>query len=641
MFDLFRSRDKAVRYLLGALLMLVALSMVITLIPGFGSGGGGQNETVVAVIGDEQVTLSEVQRAIANMQRSGRMQPEMFQIFVPQMVDQMITERAMALEASRLGFEITEADTVSAIRTYVPQLFQDGKFVGKETYSAFLEQQGTNIQEFEANVTRQALLNRVRAVVTQGVVVSPVEIEQEFRKRNERATIEYAKVTTDKFRSEIAVTEAEIAAEYNRDKASFRLPERRSYTLLVLNTATVQQQNASLGEAELRKMYEAGKDRFRTGERVHVRHILLKTTDKPKEEQAKIRTKAEELLKQIRGGADFAALAKANSEDTGSAVKGGDLDWVVRGQSLKAFEEPAFSLKPKDVSNVVQTEYGFHILQVLEKQEAHLKTFEEVQGELKEDAQRQKGSEAAEKAIDALQAAVRNGIKDPEKVAAELRLGVTKIESAAPGTRHTDLTKDLDEAIHGLPKGGVTPAMPVPLNKYVVGVVTAVIPAGPAELKDVAASIRARMEGGRAISVLAAKGTALLAAAKQSGDLKKAAQAMGLEYKAPPDFTRNGAVEGVGTGTVILDAFTKPIGEVFGPIPAGNESVIAKVVSRTEPNLAELGAQRDAIREEIRARKTKERVELFEDGLREHLIKQGKIKINQDVLKNLLANYRG
>ena len=110
-------------------------------------------------------------------------------------------------------------------------------------------------------------------------------------------------------------------------------------------------------------------------DRRRVRHILLKTADKPADELPKLQAKAEDLLKQLRAGADFAALARQHSEDTGSAAKGGDLDWVVRGQTVKAFEEAAFSLPLKQVSNVIKTEYGLHILEVLEKQEAHVKTF--------------------------------------------------------------------------------------------------------------------------------------------------------------------------------------------------------------------------------------------------------------------------
>ncbi|MSV30688.1 MAG: hypothetical protein EXQ52_18370, partial [Bryobacterales bacterium] len=370
MFDLFRSRDKAVRYLLGSLLMVVALSMVITLIPGFGSGSG-TTETIVAEVGKEAITLRDVQKALANAQRNRSMPPEMFQFFIPQLVDQMITERAIAYEAGRLGFEVTESDTASAIRNIVPQLFQEGKFVGKETYSAFLEQQGLSIPEFESQIARQVLLNRVRGIALQSIAVSPVEIEQEFRKRNEKAKIEFVKIDQAKYRAEAAASQAEMLDYFNKNKASFSIPETRALKLLVLDPAKFAG-GVVVSDDDIRKAYESSKDRYRTGERVKIRHILLKTTGKPKEEHPKIRARMEDILKKLQGGADFADLAKKNSEDTGSAVKGGDLDWVVKGQMVKNFEQASFSLKVKELSKIVETEYGYHVLQVMEKEDARL-----------------------------------------------------------------------------------------------------------------------------------------------------------------------------------------------------------------------------------------------------------------------------
>jgi peptidyl-prolyl cis-trans isomerase D len=135
-------------------------------------------------------------------------------------------------------------------------------------------------------------------------------------------------------------------------------------------------------ESELRKAYDANKDKYRTPERVRERHILISTMNKPKEEQAKLEAKAADILKQIRAGGDFAELAKKNSDDPGSAQKGGDLDWVTRGQMVKPFEEASFKLKPNEISDLVKTDYGFHIIQVQQREDARLKPFDEVKAEL-------------------------------------------------------------------------------------------------------------------------------------------------------------------------------------------------------------------------------------------------------------------
>src|SRR4051812_31051901 len=131
MFDLFRSREKSVRILLGALLLLVALSMLTYLIPNYNTGASA-NDTVVADVGKEPLTLYEVQRVIQSSVRGRSVPPEMIPHMVPQIIDQMITERALEYEARRLGFRVSEADTANAIRTMLPSMFQDGKFVGKD-----------------------------------------------------------------------------------------------------------------------------------------------------------------------------------------------------------------------------------------------------------------------------------------------------------------------------------------------------------------------------------------------------------------------------------------------------------------------------------------------------------------------------
>src|SRR5436305_12471698 len=150
MFDLFRSRDKAVRILLGALLVVVGLSMLTYLIPTYNTGGSSANDVVVAEIGKDAITLPEVQRVVQNAMRGRQMPPEILPSYVPQMIDNMINERALAYDAERLGFEVTDAQIGDAIRLYVPNLFQDGKFVGKEAYASLLSQQNLTIPEFEA-----------------------------------------------------------------------------------------------------------------------------------------------------------------------------------------------------------------------------------------------------------------------------------------------------------------------------------------------------------------------------------------------------------------------------------------------------------------------------------------------------------
>ena len=221
-------------------------------------------------------------------------------------MDQLITERAVAYQAQRMGMEVTEADVAAAIRSILPQLFQGDQFAGRDAYASFLSQQNLTIESFEASVTRQVLLERMRSIALQGVIVSPQEIEQAFRARNDKTKIEYVKVSAEVLKSQVKPSRAEQMRDYfTKAAASFRIPEKRSLNLLVVDQAKVEA-SVNVPEADLERVYKAEPDRFRIPDRVKARHILIGTSDKPKEDEPKLKAKAEALLKQLRGGADFA-----------------------------------------------------------------------------------------------------------------------------------------------------------------------------------------------------------------------------------------------------------------------------------------------------------------------------------------------
>jgi peptidyl-prolyl cis-trans isomerase D len=218
MFDLFRSRDKAVRILLTVILSLVALSMVGYLIPSYGGGGPTPNDNVVADVGNSKVTVRDVQMAIRAQTRNREMPPGMLQHYVPQIINQMITEKAMIYQAGRMGFLVTEADTAKAIRDQMPQLFPNGQFVGAAAYAAVLQQQEMTIPEFEEYMSNQILLNRLRSVALESTVVSNADIEHEFRLKNEKATIDYVKVSPKSVQADVKVSPEELKDYFEKNK---------------------------------------------------------------------------------------------------------------------------------------------------------------------------------------------------------------------------------------------------------------------------------------------------------------------------------------------------------------------------------------------------------------------------------------
>jgi peptidyl-prolyl cis-trans isomerase D len=641
MFDLFRSRAKAVRYLLGALLMIVALSMVVTLIPGYGTGGSQQDQ-VIANIGKETITAKDVQQQMQAAMRNRAFPPEMASYYVGQLIDEMISTRSLIYQAKRMGFEITDADLARALRTNFPQLFPNGQFVGKEAYAAILQQRGITIQEFEDQLRQDLLMSRLTSLANDGVVVTPDEIAQEFRRRNEKVKLDYITISAAKFQGEVKVTPEAVRSYFETNRAQFRTPEKRSFDMLVADEARLGQKIA-ISDADLRRAYDQNKDQFRVPERVHVRHILLKTTDKPKEEVPKIQARAEDLLKQIKGGADFAELAKKNSDDPGSASKGGDLGWIVRDQTVKAFEAAAFALKPKELSSVIKTEYGFHILQVLEKEDAHLKPFEEVKDLIAQEMKKQQVFDSMQKIADQARDELAKNPQQAAKIASNLDLNLIHVDKAAAGAPIPELgnNPDFSDAISALQKGGVTQVMQAPGNKLVVAVVTDVVPARPADLADVEGQIRETLVARGVQSLLMQRANEAAEKAKASGDLAKVAKEMGLEVKTTQQFGQDGAADGIGPASMLKPAFTQPVGSIFGPVAVSNDRFVVRIQNRIPADMTKLDAARPEIMATLKQRKGRERMELFMDSVRNSLVRDGKVKVHPDVMNRVISSYRG
>lgn len=642
MFDLFRRRDTTVRYVLMGLLGLVALSMVVTLIPGFGTGmGSSQSDQLIAEVAGEPVNFREAATRIEGAVRRTGMPRNTAYALANNVLDDLITQKAVEYEAKRLGFSVTDEDLGTAIRAMFPTLFPNGKFMGREAYASILAQQNLSIAEFEASMRSQLLVQKIASLIGEGIIVTPSEIEAEYKKNNEKIKIEFVKLTQAAMAKNLTVSDADVRAEYDRKKATLKVPEKRAVTLLLVDEARVAA-GLQANEADLRRAYEDQKDRFRTAERVNSRHILIKTTEKPESEIPKLQAKAEALLKQLQGGADFAELAKKNSEDPGSAAKGGELGFLVKGQTVKNFEEALFTLKPKELSKVVKTEYGFHIIQVLAREDARLQPFEEVRGVLQAETQRQLIYERMQRNIDALRAGVIKSPGDLEKLAqqynaAALRMPLAgQAESVFPGVGPNP---DFAAQIFGLRKGESTSVIQGQGNTLAIAVLNDIQPERPSTFEEAQAKLKADLLNARAATLLTERSLALAAKARSGADLKKLAAEFGGEYKTAPEFARNGAAEGIGSAGIMSSIFGKPVGTVSDPFGFGQDRYVARVTEVIPADLGKLAQERDGVAGAIKEERGRERSALFTDGLVQKLTKDGKIKINDANRKRLLNQF--
>jgi peptidyl-prolyl cis-trans isomerase D len=643
MFDLFRSRDKAVRILLGAILAVVALSMVTYLIPGGpGTSSGGDSATTVAEIGDQKITVIMAQRAIQNALRGSSLQPAFYSVYIPRIIDSIVNDRAMAYEAKRQGFKVTDDDINLAVQNQLPpSFFQDGKLVHQAELESALAQQNMTIADMRAEAERSLIVNRLRVIALEGTLVPMQQIEQEYRQRNEKVKIDYVLISSAKLESEVKIDNAAMEDYYNKNKAMFRTPAKKSYAYMVfdpLQIATTFQ----ISDADLQRAYQANLDQFRVAERAQARHILLMTDDK-KGNDAEVKAKAEGILKQLRSGADFAELAKKDSQDPGSGAKGGDLGWVTRGQMVKPFEDAVFSQKVGVIGDLVKTQYGYHIVQVTERENAHVRPFEEVKGEIERAAKQKRANDMTTQLADKAAADLRKDPAHPDAVAAAAKEPLIRAENLLPGEPFPQIgpSKELDQAVASLNQNEVTPPVVIGNNRIVVAVVTGVNPAHASSFQEAEAQIKKALTAERLEVLLSQKASDLVAKTKAlDGDLKKAAASMGFEMKTSPEVDRVASIEGIGATTSLPGLFDKPVGDILGPVPLDNQRVIAKIVSKTEPNVADMATQITAIRNDLKSKLARERNMIFEDGVRQTLQKEGKIKIHQDVIDRLIAGYR-
>ncbi|MEO8593266.1 MAG: peptidyl-prolyl cis-trans isomerase [Candidatus Solibacter sp.] len=640
MFDLFRSRDKAVRILLGGLLLVVALSMLTYLVPSY-NNGVSTSDQVIAEIGKDTITLAETQRLIQAQMRSRQLPADILPTFIPQMLDQMVAERAMVMEAERMGIVVTDADVSNAIREMVPSLFPDGKFVGKDVYAGMLAQQNMTIEQFENDLKRQVMVTRLRDIAMEGTIVTPAEIEAAFNKKNEKVKVEFVRLTADKYKAESQPTAQEMQDFFKANTARYQQPEKKNLTLLVADEAKIEA-SVTVSDADLQRMYSQNQEAFRTPERVKARHILFKTQGKSPAEEAAIKTKAENVLKQIKSGGDFAKLAKENSED-GSAAAGGDLgDWITHGQMVPEFDKSIFTLKPGETSDLVKSMFGYHIIQTTARQEGGIRPFPEVKSELEAKAKRQRATDLVQLASDKAQQALQKDPAHPENVAAQFNMQIVQVAGFTQGSPVPELgpNPDFDAAVVNLKKGEVSQAVTAN-NKVAIAVVTDVVPAHPSSFEEVQGQIRELTVNNRAAAAVQKHANELVQKAREMGDLGKAAKSMGLDVKTSNEVDRSGNIEGIGAASYVTEAFSKPDGTVVGPIgvPDGG-TIVARVVSHTAADPAQLAAQRSIIRDDIKSQRARERYTLFETGVKDMLVKQGKIKIHQDVINRLIANYR-
>ncbi len=642
MFRLFKKKREALKkYLLIFFLSIVSIGMIITLAPIPGGDTTGLESNVLAEVGGYSITSQELSRDIQLRLRNSPLanDPQMISRMAGIVLDDLILRRALWTPAKKLGISVSDAEFRQHLQTSMPFLFPDGAFVGMDRYRDFiLQQSGLGVQEFEERLREGILQDKMRAIVTDGVRVSSAEVRDEFLRRNAKARIEYVLFDPSQFVKAVVVTPEGLEAFFQKGPSRYKVAEQRRVRYVLIDTDRVRAQ-VKVDENELKQYYGQHITEYRVPDRVKVAHVLFKTAGKTSDEISTLEKTARDVLAQIKSGADFAEMAKKYSEDS-SAASGGEIGWILRGQTVKEFEDAAFSMKPGQVSDLIKTTYGFHIVKVFDKQSAHLQTFEEVKGQIKDQLEKQKLADAQQFLANDLE---RQLHENPQSFLAVVRkVGLEAKET--PLFRYNQPVPDLgaSEAFHNLAfqlrEGAVGTPITVPKGLALIQLL-GVVPEHLPRLEEVRATVEQDYRAAQS-QELAARKAAELAARAKGGDFKKVAQAMGLTVKESKDFTERDYLEGLGSGSQVAAAFTLAPGQTSDVVSLGANRVVFRVVARTPAAEADLPSQQDQIGEELLERKRNLAWEFYEENLKQQLVSSGELRLNDAAMQKFLAAYQ-
>ena len=606
MIRILQQNNKIVKVFFAIIIGAAVVTMVITLVPGIfdnvGANGDTANYATVhepGVFGrvfgaSVPVTQSEVAR-LAQQQAQRQGLPAMYvQFMMPQAGQAMVQRAILQIEAERMGLTPTDADLVHELHQgQLGQiLFPDGKYIGDDAYTNFVQNQvGMSRSDFESLVKKGMEVDRLQSLITGGVSVPDNEVRASYLIQGTKVKFDYAVLSADDIGKSLNPSDGDLQTFFKSNSARYATaaPETRKIEYLSFGPDELPGGAPQVSDADIQAYYKAHLADYEVKDQVRARHILIAVpegSDAAKDAAAK--AKAQDLLKQIRGGADFAALAKANSDDPGSKATGGELGFFQKGKMVPAFEQAAFALQPGQTSDLVKTSFGYHIINVEEKQTAHTKTIDEVKAQILPVLQQQK--------LGAAEQAYATTLTNEAK-----KSGLDK--TAAAHNLHAVTTDYLgkDGVIAGVSDGssmltqafttakGAAPAFASTGDGYAVFQVVDVKAAHAPTFDDWKSHILTDYREQQVPAMLTAQLNKLDARAKELGDLHKAAAEVGATVKTSDLVGKDAQVPDVGSmGGPASIAFTLAKGAISGPLNTGTNGIVLQLTDKQEPSAEDI-----------------------------------------------------
>lgn len=604
---------------------------------------GGSPLTTVATVDGRPIEQIAVQRAEMNLTQAyrdaykGNMSPELKKALNlrQRALDGLIDRLVLVNQAEHLGIKIDDQELRDAI-VDSPSFQLGGRF-NKEHYMRLLRSAGLTPSDYETARRDDLAVQRLQAIIDDNVTVSDADVRDDILAHDEKRTLEFVKFAAVDLTASIQVSDDDLKKYYDANKQRYMEPEKAKVELLAYPVDKFES-GVEVTDDQIQSEYDANlATRYTQPKEVRARHILIRVPrDADEKTKAEAHKKLEDVQAKLKAGADFGELAKQYSEDPGSKDKGGEVGFFPRGRMVGPFEDAAFSLKPGEISDIVESPFGFNIIQVEEVREERQKPLDEVRGEivasLKKEAAKAKAHDAAETDREAID----NGAT-LDQVAGNRGLTVDRPEPMVRGMAFPSLGRSLPltNALWDLKPGGVT--APTDVNgTLVIGKLDEIVPPHEPAFADVKDRVDAAYRLERASDAAKEQAEKLLEAAK-TGGLEKAAAAANHKPEFAGSFSRtSGIVPGIGGSAEVRDAAfalsqDKPLAEhVF--VVSGDAYVIA-LKDKTIPSDDEIAKKVDETRKKL---VSKRQNDAFGRYLAE-LKQKARIEVNAQRLEDIPA----
>src|SRR5262245_15148566 len=622
-------------------LILVCLAFVVFYIPDFlrGTGADAASGEMVARIEGQEISAGDFRRLYqAQLQAyrsayGSQMNEQLLkQLGVEQQIlQQMVDERASLAEANRLKIRVGDEEVRQRILS-IPAFQENGQFIGEQRYTQLLLSQRPPMtpSEFEENLRRTLIVDKLRASLTDWMSLTDKEVEQEYRRRNDKLKLAVVSITADAYRSQVTAADAELSTYFDAHQADFKLPEKRRIRYLLVDVDAIRTKTV-VPPADIERAYNANIEQYSTPEQIRASHILLKTEGK---DDAAVKGRAEELLKQARAGADFADLAKKNSEDDGSAKNGGDLDYFRRGRMVPEFEQVAFSLEPGQISELVKTSFGYHIIKLVDKKPGTTRPLAEVRQQISDQLTTERAQAQAADTAQRLASEISKPA-DLDKVAKARGLVVQESAFFARDEPTLALGTSPEAAARVFQMSQGEVEGPVQTSRgyafvTLIGKQDSYIP----KLDEVKERVREEVVKQKARELSRQKASDIAAKLKAAPDFDKAAKAAGFEPKTTELITRESPLPDLVLAPAVEEAaFKLPVGATSDPILTDFGTAVVKVLEKQEVSAPDLAKAKDKFRDEL----LNDRRNRFFSAYMVKAKQRMKIEVNRETLQRVVS----